>query len=230
MVDLKDVTMNFEFLDGMTQPEITRWLENALRGRETIPLLVPDEHLNIAVLRVHKQLDTKTIGLFRRAHAVLLERFCTDPDDDIEYVLELMFLTSEFIDVDNTCLIERLVENEAFDRLPKTVRTAVVGTLVDSKHQNSAEFWWNLFRRDNEYVMQAFNGLLTIDTEDAIAFLKEFPDNAELGEVAVLLFDLFFDEITAERKTSVINLIDGVLPNCGKNFTEPIYKWLTTVR
>jgi hypothetical protein len=44
-------------IDNLTHKEVETWLERALKGREPLPFLAPDEYPHLGILRLEKTLS-----------------------------------------------------------------------------------------------------------------------------------------------------------------------------
>lgn len=108
-------------IDGQTFDAVLAWLERALRGREPLPLLIPDESLEAPILRRERALSSMTRQDLRDACATLVKRFVHDPRDDDDYVVALLSLATGFTLMGiATDLHQLAADREAFDRAERS--------------------------------------------------------------------------------------------------------------
>lgn len=214
-------------LNGMSHDEVRAWLESALRGREALPKLTPDEPWHLAVLRLDKQVGAAVRDSFRNGSLELLQRFCEHGDGDEKYVGEVLGLAARFDDDRATHMLAALAQD--FDKAPhpKEQHQAVLSSLVDMSPPQTAEFWQALLGQDpGAFAGYALSGVLATEPERGVTLLALLPNTEEEGEGAALKLELSWDTLGAHERPQFEARVRDVLGACGQHVAGPVRAWL----
>lgn len=121
---------------------IEAWLQRALRGRERLPLVTPDEHPFLAIARHESSLDEIRRKDVRTALGRLVARYASEGDGDSDYVTSLLGLVEE-LDLQSATLPlgQLALDDQRFDALPPKQQARVLGTIIDMRVVLRDERW-----------------------------------------------------------------------------------------
>ncbi len=217
-------------ISELSHNEIRDWLSRALRGKESLPRLTPDESPHLGILRLEKTLKPAARDSLRDACYELVREFCVDGIGDAAYVEELLALTSAFKKPESVQLLAQLVDR--FPQLPQTsdeVRLAVLAALVDTPPPQPPAFWQGVLKQDPEkYAGLALSGLLATHPAQAINLLPAMPDTERAGQAVALKLDLTWDDLPPKKRFQFVQDIQAKVPQCGSHFAGPVMTWALT--
>ncbi|MDS4030206.1 MAG: hypothetical protein RKO66_09040 [Candidatus Contendobacter sp.] len=217
-------------IQGLDHDEIRAWLERALRGQESLPLLTRDEFPHLGIVRLEKTLKPATRDSLRDGALQLVRQFCMDGRGETAYVQELLTLAAAFKQPEAVQMLARLADK--FSDLPDIsteIQLAVLAALVDMPPPQSVEFWVRIFNRDPEkYAGLALSGVLAINPARAIELLPKMPDTERAGQATALKLDLTWDDLRPEQRYRFVEDIRAVLVQCGSYFAGPVEAWVNS--
>lgn len=175
-------TLSFDFL--------LAWLERALRGREPLPTIVPDETPESAILR-ERRLSPRTRDDLREACLTLIARFVREPKDSDDYVLALLRLATGFQLEKAAIALQSLADDEIrFPSLTEDQNWAVISTIFDLRAPLPLAFWKRLAARQPARLgVMAVSGLLTHGYDSAFQVLPTLPDDESIADALYIALD-----------------------------------------
>jgi len=220
---------SLEHLDRLQFAELITWLENALRGKERLPVIVHDETPENPILR-ERNLSPRTRDDLRKACHTLLRRFIRDPRDDDDYVLALLRLAVGFkISEASTDLHALATNHEAFSELSQNQSWAVLSALLDLRAQLPLAFWQEIVTRDPaRHGVMAVAGLLNHGVESAFQVLPALPDEETVADALYVVLDQHTGLLNPTERRKMVDAAKKILPACAPHIREAIREWVQT--
>lgn len=171
-------------LEGFSFEEILLWLERALRGKESLPFIVPGESPEDPILRRERELKGMARQDLRDACLVLVRRFAKSTETDNDYVNALLRL-AKGLNLSSVAepLFEIARRSETLAALPALQQKSVLFTLLDLRAPLPQSFWKELAAAHPErFGVIAFSGLLRQGADVALHLLPTLPDNEAIAD------------------------------------------------
>lgn len=214
-------------INDLGHEDIRAWLERALRGKELLPRLTPDESAYLGILRLERDSKPAARDSLRDGCLQLVRQFCFAGSGDVPYAEELLSLVTAFKNPEAVEMLAKLAARfPGLPAIPAEIRFAVLAALVDTPPPRDMAFWERMLAQDSEkYAGLALSGVLATNPQQAVAMLPRFPDNARLGQAAALKLDLTWDSLPPRERFQLVRDIQTVLPQCGRIFGAPVQAW-----
>jgi hypothetical protein len=216
-------------VNDLSHGEIRNWLESALLGRESLPLVTPDESPYLGVLRLQKELKPPARESLWDACRELIARFCAEGRGAPAFLEQLLGLASAFKDPEMVAMLADLASR--FPNLPQLspeIRLAVLATLVDTPPPQTPLFWAEILKQDPErYAALALSGVLATNPAQAIQMLPAMPDTERSGQAAALKLDLAWDTLPIDKRFQFVQAVGEVLCHCGRRFAGFVGAWVS---
>ncbi len=218
-----------QFLDTLRYDALLTWLERALRGREPLPLLVPDESPECAILR-ERRISRQTRADLESACLTLVSRFVSDPRDKDDYVLALLRLSAGQGIPDVAPRLQGLTEDNAkFVSLSSLQRWAVVSTLFDLRAPLPADFWRMIAERyPAELGVLAIAGLLTSGPGAAFGLLRLLPNDEAVADALYVALDQHARRLNPGERQKMLAVALQVKGDCQPEIQAALQDLLPT--
>lgn len=214
-------------LDGLKYDAVLEWLERALRGRELLPLIVPDETPESPILR-ERRLSPRTRDDLRQACSTLLRRFVHEPREDDHYVLALLRLATGYqLNEVVTDLFSLASNHEQFLSLPVIQRWAVLSSLMDMRAPLSVEFWKEIAARyPSDHGVTAVSGLLPHGYHTALQILTLLPDEELVADALYVVLDQYTALLNPEEQRKFADTATEVRSVCTPQIQAALDDWI----
>lgn len=214
-------------LDRLRYEDLLSWLERALRGRESLPLIVPDETPESPILR-ERRLSPRVRDDLRVACGTLLRRFIHEPSDDEDYVLALLRLAVGFQLREAATDLHALAENHnSFSALPSNQSWAVLSSLLDLRAPLPLIFWKEIAARyPARHGAMAVAGLLNHGYHSAFQALPSLPDDEPVADALYVVLDQHADLLNPEERRNMAAAATEVLPECKPQIRGAVQDWI----
>jgi len=218
-------------LERLRPEEIVVWLERALQGLETVPVMTPGERPEGPILRWERSLEKMTREDLREACHVLVRRFAVSPERNTPYVQSLLGLVLGFKLTVVVPELHRLITDEALvKQLPPEQIKSVVTTLIDLKAPLSREFWLSLTDRlAPDLKLLAIAGLLTCGFEGALAQLSKLPNEEIVADALYVMLDQYRRQLNPTEVSKMAHFARTKTPDCPEQIRQAVKDWLATV-
>ncbi len=221
-------------LDGEGYDVVLKWLEKALRGQETLPVVVPDETPDQPILRWERKLSKMTREDLREAALTLVKRFVKNPGeegDNSGYVAALLRLAKGFGLEEITTDLHRLASNkDAFATLPEPQVKAVLYALLDLNAPVPPEFWTQLAETLPDHLgvivvsalLEQEGGYRTV-----AQVLKRLPDEEAVADSLYVALDQHALSQAANEaaKARVVETIQSAAPDYHAEIRKAVEEW-----
>lgn len=214
-------------VNDLSHEEISAWLERALRGREPLPGLTPDESPFLGILRLEKTLKPAARDSLRDGCFQLVRQFCADGREETAYTEELLSLTSAFKNPEAVQMLAQLaLRFPQMPQIPLEIRLAVLAALVDTPPPQEPVFWKSVFEQaPEEHAGLALSGVLATNPARAIGMLPAMPDVERIGQATALKLDLAWDDLPPGKRVQFVEDVEAALARCGPRFADPVRAW-----
>lgn len=179
----EDTTSPLARLESFDFASVVGWLRRALAGLEALPLAVPGEPVDQAIVRASRSLSRPTGKLLVEACRQLVVEFVRSPEGSDEQLSALLWL-AEGLGVEGLeqWLHPLASDPGAFGLLSAAQQETVVRVLVDLRAPLPDTFWAELATRGSaRLAVLAFTALLPEEPQRAAAVLRGLPDDANLA-------------------------------------------------
>ena len=218
---------DLKHLDGKTFDAVLVWLEQALRGHEPLPRVVPGESPEDSILRQERTLMTITREDLREACRRLVRRFVRQPVDKDEFVAALLRLAKGFALVEVPDDLHALAAaEERFSSLPAAQQRTLLSTLLDMRAPLPASFWYQLAGRDPErFGVVSFSGLLRQTLPGALQILPLLPDDEGIADAVYVVLSQHAQRLEDAERDEMVTRIRAEAGNCKPCIQSAVKEW-----
>jgi hypothetical protein len=201
--------LGLKHLDGRTFDAILLWLEQALRGHEALPRVVPGESPEDSILRHERTLMTITRTDLREACRLLVRRFIRQPVDNDEFVAALFRLAKGFALAEIANDLHALASSaERFSILPAAQQKTLLSTLLDLRAPLPAPFWHELVARDPErFGVVSFSGLLRHAPAAALQILPLLPNDEGIADEVYVVLNQHAQLLNPSERDKMVTIV-----------------------
>lgn len=216
-------------LNKLDHPAFRAWLERALRGREALPLLAPDESPYLGIVRLdHTELKGPARESLYTGAIELLQRFCLAGDADEAYGRQVIQLATRFAPAEASAVLAGVAAHfAAAPHFKGPMQLEILSALVDAHPPQPAEFWQARLQEDPErFGLLALSGVLATNPAQALQLLASLPPTVENGEDATLKLDLTWDSLEPPQRARFVQQVEAALHACAPALAGPIADWV----
>jgi hypothetical protein len=205
--------------------DLAGWLERALRGKEMLPRLTPDEPLDFPLARVALELDGPARKALATAATALVQRLHSGAELDEFYVSALLGLVRKLELRDAIAPLAALARGDRFDGLPNGQQVAILSTLIDLRAPLGRNPWERV-AREGRHGALALTALLR-SGPDGIEVLPSLRGSEDVADAVYEVLSQHVRQLEYGEKKRMVERVHALVEHCEPAISEAVRDWLS---
>jgi hypothetical protein len=219
--------MGLQHLEECSFDQVLSWLERALRGREALLKVIPDESPEDPILRQARSLSGPKRKDLEVACQTLIRRYVRGPESDDDYALALLRLAKGLGLSTVVVDLHQLAEAEAFAELSAAQAKGVLHTLLDLRAQLPVAFWQNIARSPLPFAgITAVSALLEREPKAAFDLVCALPDDELAADSLFIVLDQHARRLNDAETEEMAHLVKMAQGRAKQPIREALDDWL----